>query len=82
MGTTLDLDHRAGSLETSEGLLEAVLHRGGWPAAARGWGPGAVTAGGLQQYRAPKRRRPSPEGLTGAQPAASIGVPVDACIAS
>lgn len=84
-GDDLDFDHRAGSLEDLGrlvGALEAVLHRGGWPSAARVWGPGAVTAGGVQQYRAPRRRRLSPEGLTGAQPAAAIGVPVDACIAS
>lgn len=68
-GHDLDFNHRAGSLETSGGLLEAVLHRGGWSSAARVWGQGAVTAGDMQQYRAPKRRRPPPEGLTGAQPA-------------
>lgn len=48
METTFDFDHRAGSLETSGGLLEAVLRRGGWPSSARVWGPGAATAGDVQ----------------------------------
>lgn len=84
-GHALDFNHRAGSLETSGGLLETVLHRGEWFSAARVWGQGAVTAGGVQQYRAPKRRRLFPEGLNGcpaSQPDAAIGVPVDACVAS
>lgn len=53
-GHALDFNHRAGSLETSGGLLETVLHRGEWSSAARVWGQGAVTAGGVQQYRAPR----------------------------
>lgn len=47
-GTGDDINRRAGSLETSGGLLEAVLRRGEWPSAARVWGPGAVTAGEVQ----------------------------------
>lgn len=82
METTMDFDHRAGSLEDLGRLVGGRI-------APWGVAPFCTSVG---SRRSDCRRRAVisraqetqavPGGLTGAQPAAAIGVPVDACIAS